>query len=141
MRQDELLVAAVALAAVVFPLAGESRLLPWAIALLGGCVVLTAARGDAGDVAVAVSAALLLLVGECASAAGDLKDLARIERSFAARLVVRLAAEAAAAALLAAFVLAVGSLGVHADLATFTIGLLAAVALLATIAALVGRAR
>jgi hypothetical protein len=139
MSEDELLVAAVALSALVFPLLGVDRLIPWVVAMLGGCVLLASEHGDIGNVAIALSAALLLLVAECTSAACDLRGVVSIERRLALRLIARLAAEAGAAAGLAAVVLASASLGVRADLATFTLGLVAAVSLLALLAALVTR--
>ena len=85
MRDDEQFLPAVALAALVFPLAGVARLLPWAVALLAGSVLVAAEHGDIGDVGVALCAALLLLVAECASTAGNLAPLAGIERRLAAQ--------------------------------------------------------
>ncbi len=100
--------AVVALASLVFPLLGVARLLPWAVAVLAGSVLVASEHGDVGSVGVALCAALVLLVGECASAAGNLAPLTGIERRLARRLVVRIAAETVAAAALAAVVLAVG---------------------------------
>ena len=131
--------AAVALAALVYPLLGVTRLLPWAVAVLAGSVVVASERGDIGSVGVALCAGTVLLVGECASAAGNLAPLTRIERRLARRLVVRIAAESAAAAAIAGAVLASASLGIPAGLATMALGLLATVALLALVAGLVAR--
>ena len=85
MRDDERFLAIVALAALVFPLFGVARLLPWAIAVLAGSVLVASEHGDIGSVGVALGAALLLLVAECTSTAGDLAPLARIERRLAVR--------------------------------------------------------
>ena len=139
MRDDEQFLAVVALAALVFPLLGVARLLPWAVAVLAGSVLVAAEHGDIGSVGIALCAAMVLLVGECASAAGDLAPLARIERRLARRLVVRIAAETVAAGALAAAVLAAASLGIPAGLATLALGLLATVSLLALVAGLVAR--
>ena len=131
--------AVVALAALVFPLLGVARLLPWAVALLAGSVVVASEHGDIGSVGIALCAAMVLLVGESASAAGNLAPLARIERRLARRLVIRIAVEAAAAGALAAAVLAAASLGIPAGLATLALGLLATVSLLGLVAGLVAR--
>jgi len=131
--------AVVALAALVFPLLGVAWLLPWAVALLSGSVLVAAEHGDISNVGIALCAALVLLVGECVSAAGQLAPLALIERRLARRLVVRIAGEAVAAGALAAAVLASSSLGVPAGLAPLALGLLATVALLALVAGLVAR--
>ena len=139
MRDDELFMAVVALAALVFPLLGVARLLPWAVALLAGSVLVASEHGDIGSVGIALGAGLVLLVGECASAAGQLAPLTCIERRLARRLVIRIAAETAAAGALAAAVLASASLGIPAGLATLALGLLATVALLALVAGLVAR--
>jgi len=134
MRDDELFLAIVALAALVFPLLGVARLLPWAVAVLAGSVLVASEHGDIGSVGIALCAAMLLLVGECASAAGNLAPLASIERRLARTLVVRIAAETAAAAALAAAVLASASLGIPSGLAALALGLLATVSLLALVA-------
>ena len=139
MREDEQFVAVVSLAALVFPLFGVARLLPWAIAVLAGSVLVASEHGDIGGIGIALCAAMLLLVAECASTAGNLAPLARIERRLARRLVSRIAAETAAAAALAAAVLASASLGIPAGLATLALGLLATVSLLALVAGLVAR--
>jgi hypothetical protein len=139
MRQDEILVAVVALAALVYPLLGVARLLSWAVAVLGGCVLVAVEHGDLGNVAVALCAAAVLLVGECASLAGHLAGVARIERALARRVALRLAAEAAAAAAVAAVVLASASLRIDADAGTLALGLLATVALVGLAALLVAR--
>ena len=68
-----------------------------------------------------------------------LAPLTFIERLLARRLVVRIAAETAAAGVLAAAVLASASLGIPAGLGTFALGLLATVGLLAFVAAFVAR--
>jgi DNA polymerase len=85
--------AVVALAALVFPLLGVARLLPWAVALLAGSVLVASEHGDIGSVGIALCAGLVLLAGECASAAGNLAPLTSIERRLARTLVVRIAAE------------------------------------------------
>jgi hypothetical protein len=139
LRQDELLAAVAALAALAFTAAGMSLLLPWTLALLGACTILAAEHGDVGDVGIVVAAALLLLAGECLAAAADLKGVALVDRPLVSRLVGRLAAEAIAAGLVAALVVVAGSLDVRADLATFTIGLLAALALLGVVTVLARR--
>ena len=139
MREDEQFMAAVALAALVFPLLGVARLLPWAVALLAGSVLVASEHGDIGSVGIALCAGLVLLVGECASAAGNLAPLAWIERRLARRVVLRIAVEAAAAAALAAAVLAAASLGIRRASATLALGLLATVSLLALVAGLVAR--
>jgi hypothetical protein len=139
MRGDELFLAVVGLAALVFPLLGVARLLPWAIAVLAGSILVASEHGDIGSTGIALGAGLLVLVAECASTAGNLAPVASIERRLAGRLVVRIAAETAAAGALAAVVLASASLGPPAGLATLTLGLLAAVLLLALVAGLVAR--
>jgi hypothetical protein len=139
LRQDEQFLAFVGLAALVFPLLGVARLLPWAVALLAGSVLVASGHGDVGSVGVALCAGAVLLVGECASAAGNLAPLTRIERRLAGRLVCRIAAEAVVAGVLAAAVLASASLGIPAGLATFALGLLATVALLGLVTVLVIR--
>ena len=139
MREDELFVAVVALALIVFPLLGVARLLPWAVAVLAGSVLVASEHGDVGSIGVALCAGLVLLVGECASAAGNLSPLTYIERRLARSLVVRIAAEAAAAVALAAAVLASASLDIATGLATLALGLLATVSLLAVVAVLVVR--
>jgi len=131
--------AIVAIALLVFPLFGVAPLLPWAVALLAGSVLVASEHGDIGSVGIVLCAALVLLVGECASAAGNLAPLTNIERRLARTLVVRIAAEAAAAAALAAAVLAAASLDIATGLATFALGLLATVSLLALVAGLVAR--
>ena len=131
--------AVVALAALVFPLLGVARLLPWAVAVLAGSVLVASEHGDIGSVGIALCAALVLLVGECAAAAGSLAALTWIERGLASRLVVRIVAEAIAAAALAAAILAAATLGVPAGLATLALGLLATVSLLGLVAGLVAR--
>ena len=83
MREDEQFLAIVALAALVFPLLGVARLLPWAVALLAGSVLVASEHGDIGSVGITLCAGLVLLVGECASAAGQLAPLTRIERRLA----------------------------------------------------------
>jgi hypothetical protein len=133
MREDERLIGVVALASLVFPLLGVARLLPWAVAVLAGCVLVASEHGDVGSIGVALCAALLLLVGECASVAGNLAPLTSIERRLARRVVVRIAAEAVAAGALAAVVLSAASLGIPAGLATLALGLLAAVSMLALV--------
>jgi hypothetical protein len=139
LRPDERLLAVVALAALVFPLLGVDRLLPWALVPLAACVLVAAGHGDIGNGSIAVAAALLLLVAECASAAGDLAGVSRVERPLAGRLIVRIAAETVAAGGLAALVLASGSLDVRPGLGTLAVGLLATVALLALVAGVVTR--
>ncbi len=133
MREDERLIAFVALASLVFPLLGVARLLSWAVAVLAGCVLVASEHGDVGSVGVALCTALLLLVGECASVAEKLARLTSIERRLARRVVVRIAAEAVAAGALAAVVLAAASLSIPAGLSTFALGLLAAVSMLALV--------
>jgi hypothetical protein len=139
MREDEQFMAVVALAALVFPLLGVARLLPWALAVLAGSVLVASEHGDIGSVGIALCAGMVLLVGECVAAAGNLAPLTRIERRLARTLVVRIAAESAAAAALAGAVLASASLGIPAGLGTLALGLLATVSLLALVAALVAR--
>ncbi len=139
MREDEQFVAVVALAALVFPLLGVARLLPWSVALLAGSVLVASEHGDIGDVGIALAAGVVLLVGECVAAAGQLAPLTYVERSMALRLVGRIAAEAAVAGALAAAVLASASRGVSAGPATLALGLLAAVSLLGLVAAVVAR--
>jgi hypothetical protein len=139
MREDEQFLAIVALAALVFPLLGVARLLPWAVALLVGSVLVASEHGDIGNVGVTLCAGLVLLVGECASAAAQLAPLTRIERRLARTLVIRIAAETAAAAALAAAVLATASLRIPAGLGTLALGLMATVALLALVAGIVAR--
>jgi hypothetical protein len=142
MREDEQFMAVVALAALVFPLLGVARLLPWAVAVLAGSVLVASEHGDIGSVGIALCAGMVLLAGECAAAAGNLAPLTRIERRLAGRLVLRIAVEAAAAAALAAAVLASGSLGIPAGLASLVLGLVATVSLLVLVAVLVtGRVR
>jgi hypothetical protein len=139
LREDELFVAIVAMAVLVFPLVGVAQLLPWAVALLAGSVLVASEHGHLGSVGVALCAGLVLLVGECASAAGNLAPLTNIERRLARSLVVRIAAEAAAVAALAAAILAAASLDIATGLDTFALGLLATVVLLALVAGLVAR--
>lgn len=139
MREDEQFIAIVALALLVFPLVGVAQLLPWAVAALAGSVLIASEQGDIGNVGIALCAGLVLLVGECASAAGSLLPLTNVERRLARTLVVRIAAETAAAAALAAAVLASASLGIPAGPATLALGLLATVLLLALVAGLVAR--
>ncbi len=50
LRDDEQFLAVVALAALVFPLLGVARLLPWAVALLAGSVLVASEHGDIGSV-------------------------------------------------------------------------------------------
>ncbi len=138
-RDDELFLAVVGLAGMVFPLAGVARLLPWAIAVLAGSVLVASEHGDLGNVGIALSAALLLLVAECTAAAGNLAPLAGIERRLVQRLTVTIAVETVAAGALAAAVLASASLNVPAGLAALTLGLLATVSLLGLVAGLVPR--
>ncbi len=139
LRGDEQFMAVVALASLVFPLLGVARLLPWAVALLAGSVLVAAEHGDIGSVGIALCAGLVLLVGESASAAENLAPLSRIERRLARRVGVRIAVEALAAGALAAAVLAAASLDIPAGLATLTLGLLATVSLLGLVAGLVAR--
>lgn len=139
MSEDELFVAILALALLVFPLLGVARLLPWAVAALAGSALLASEHGDLGNLGLALCAALVLLAGECVSAAADLAALTTIERRLARRLVFRLAAEAVAAAALAAVVLAAASLGISTGLPTLALGLVATVSLLALVAGLVTR--
>ena len=131
--------AVVAFAALVFPLLGVARLLPWALAVLAGSVILASEHGDLGSVGIALCAALVLLVGEAASAAGDLARVASVERRLARRLVARIAVETAAAGALAGAVLAAASLGIPAGLTTLVLGLVATVSLLALVAACLAR--
>jgi hypothetical protein len=137
LRGDERFLAVLGLAGLVFPLAGVARLLPWTVALLAGSVLVASEHGDVGNVGVALCAALLLLVAECAATAGSLASLVAIERALARRLVVRIALETAAAGLLAAAVLASASLGIEGGLTTLTLGLIATVLLLGIVAGLV----
>ncbi len=139
LRGDEQFMAVVALASLVFPLLGVARLLPWAVALLAGSVLVASEHGDIGSVGIALCAGLVLLVGESASAAENLAPLSRIERRLARRVGVRIAVEALAAGALAAAVLAAASLDIPAGLATLTLGLLATVSLLGLVAGLVAR--
>jgi hypothetical protein len=139
LRGDEQFMAVVALAALVFPLLGVARLLPWAVALLAGSVLVASEHGDIGGVGIVLCAGLVLLVGESASAAGNLAPLVRIERRLARRLCIRIGVEALAAGALAAAVLATASLGIPAGLTAFTLGLLATVSLLALVTVLVAR--
>ena len=139
LRDDEQFLAVVGLAALIFPLLGVARLLPWAVALLAASVVVASEHGDLGSVGVALCAGTVLLVGECAAAAGHLAPLGRIERRLAVRLVLRIAAEAVVAGVLAAAVLASASLGIPSGLATFALGLFATVALLGLASVLVAR--
>lgn len=137
MRDDERFLAIVALAGLVYPLAGVARLLPWAIALLAGSALVASEHGDVGNFGVALCAALVLLVAECAATAGHLAPLARIERRLVRRLVVRMVVETAAAGALAAVVLASASLGIASGLTTLTLGLVATVLLFGVVAGLV----
>ena len=139
LRADEQFMAVVAVAALVFPLLGVAWLLPWAVAVLGGSVLVASEHGDVGSIAIALCVGMVLLVGECTSASGNLAPLSRIETRLARRLLFRVAAEAAAAAALAAAVLAAASLGIPAGLATITLGLVATVLLLGLVAGLVAR--
>lgn len=139
MREDEQFLAIVGLAALVFPLLGVARLLPWAVAVLAGSVLVASEHGDLGSVGVALCAGLVLLAGECAAAAGSLAPLERIERRLAHRLVARIAAEAVVAVALAAVVLASASLGIPTGPAKLALGLGAAVTLIALVAVLVTR--
>jgi hypothetical protein len=141
MRDDEVLVAAVAMALLVFPLVGVALLLPWAAAVLAATVLVAAEHGDLGTGGIAVCAGLVLLVAECASATGDLAPLARIERRLALRVVVRILVEAVAAGALAAAVVASGSLGIRTSLGTLTVGLVATVGLVGLVALLLGQRR
>jgi hypothetical protein len=109
------------------------------VAVLAGSALVGSEHGDVGSVGIALCAGLVLLVGECASAAGDLAPLTRIERRLARRLVLRLAAETVVAGALAAAVLASASLGIPAGLAPLALGLLATMSLLALVAGLVAR--
>ena len=137
LRADEQFIAVVALAALVFPLVGVARLLPWALALLAGSVLVASEHGDIGSVGIALCAGLVLLVGESASAAGNLAPLMRIERRLARRLSIRVGVEALAAGALAAAVLAAASLDIPAGLGTLALGLLATVSLIGLVAGLV----
>jgi hypothetical protein len=137
MRDDEQFVAVVALAALVFPLLGVTRLLPWAVAVLAGSVLVAAEHGDIGSAGIALCAAMVLLVGECVAESGSLAPLTSIEVGLARRLVVRIAVETVAAGTLAAVILAAASLGVSAGVATLALGLLATVSLLVIVAVLV----
>ncbi len=139
LRGDEQFMAVVALASLVFPLLGVARLLPWAVALLAGSVLVASEHGDIGSVGIALCAGMVLLVGESASAAGNLAPLTRIERRLALRLCARIAAEAVAAGALAAAVLAAASLDIPAGIATLALGLLATLSLLGLVAGLVAR--
>jgi hypothetical protein len=139
LRSEERFLAVLGLAGLVFPLVGVVRLLPWSVALLAGSVLVASEHGDVGNVGIALCAALLLLVAECAATAGNLAPLVGIERSLARRLVVRIALETAAAGLLAAAVLASASLGIAGGLTTLTLGLIATVLLLGIVAGLVSR--
>jgi hypothetical protein len=137
LRGDEQFMAVGALATLVFPLLGIARLLPWAVAVLVGSVIIASEHGDIGSVGIALCAGLVLLVGECAATARNLAPITRIEQRLVRRLILRIAAETATAAALATVVLASASLGIPAGLATLTLGLLASVALLGIVAALV----
>ena len=128
-----------ALAALVFPLLGVTRLIPWATALLAGCVLVASEHGDVGYRVVALSAAMVLLVAECASAAGDLRALDGVERGLGRRLVARIVVQSAAAAVLAAPCSPPGRSGIRADLATLALGLAAGVALLGLVTVVVTR--
>ena len=139
MRDDELFLAVVGLAGMVYPLAGVARLLPWAIALLAGSVLVASEHGDLGNIGIALCAALLLLVAECTATAGNLAPLAGIERRLVQRLAVRITVETVAAGALAAAVLASASLNIPAGLTTLTLGLLATVLLLGLVAGLIAR--
>jgi hypothetical protein len=139
LQDDELFLAAVALAGVVFPLAGVERLLPWSVALLAGSVVVASEHGDVGNVGIAVCAALVLLVAEAASTAGNLASIVAIERRLVRLLVVRIALETVAAGALAATVLASASLGIPGGLTSLTLGLLATMLLVGIVAGLVVR--
>ncbi len=139
LRGDEQFMAVVALASLVFPLLGVARLLPWAVALLAGSVLVAAEHGDIGSVGIALCAGMVLLVGESASAAGNLAPLTRNERRLALRLCARIAAEAVAAGALAAAVLAAASLDIPAGIATLALGLLATLSLLGLAVALAAR--
>jgi hypothetical protein len=139
MRDDELFLACVGLAGMVFPLAGVDRLLPWVIGLLAGAVLAASEHGDVGTVGVALCAALLLLVAECTATAANLAPLAGIERRLVRRLTVRIAVETAAAGALAAAILTSASLNIPAGLLTLTLGLLATVSLLGLVAGLMAR--
>ena len=139
LRGDEQFMAVVALASLVFPLLGVARLLPWAVALLAGSVLVASEHGDIGSVGIALCAGMVLLVGESVSAAGNLAPLTRIERRLARRLCTRIAVEALAAGALAAAVLASATLRIPAGLATLALGLLATVSLLGLVAGLVAR--
>ena len=131
--------AAVGLAALVFPLLNVGRLLPWAVAVLAGSVIVAAEHGDIGSVGITLCAGMVLLVGECASAASNLAPLVLIERSLAYSVLLRIAGEVVAAGALAAAVLAAASLEIPAGLAPFVLGLLATVSLLGLVAVLVAR--
>lgn len=139
MRGDEQFMAVVALAALVFPLLGVAPLLPWAVLVLAGSVLVASEHGDIGSVGVALCAGLVLLAGECASAAGHFAPLTWIERRLARRVVIRIAVETATATALAAAVLASASVGISAGLAPLALGILATVALLALVAGLLAR--
>ena len=139
MREDEQFMAVVALAALVFPLLGVARLLPWAVALLAGSVLVASEHGDIGSVGIALCAGMVLLVGECASARGKLAPLTRIERRLAAQARRSDRGRDRRSRCLAAAVLASASLGIPAGLGTLALGLLATVALLAFVAGLVAR--
>ena len=122
LRGDEQFLAVVAPAALVFPLFGVARLLPWAVAVLAGSVLVASEHGDVGSVGIVFCA-----------------GLTRIDRRLAGRLVLRLAAETVVAGALAAAVLASASLGIPAGLGPLALGLLATVSLLALVAGLVAR--
>jgi len=139
LRGDEQFIAVVALAALVFPLLGVVRLLPWAVALLAGSALVASEHGDIGSIGIALCVGTVLLVGEAASAAGNLAPLTRIERRLARRVCIRIAVEGASAIALAAAVLAAASLGIPAGPATLALGLLATVSLLGLVAGLVAR--
>jgi len=141
MRDDERFLAVVGLAGLVFPLAGVPRLLPWAIALLAGSVIVASEHGDVGNVGIALCAALLLLVAECTGTAGNLARLTSIERRLVYRVAVRIGVETVAAGALAAAVLASASLNIPPGLTTLTLGLLATVLLLGLVAFLAAIAR
>ena len=56
LREDEQFLAVVALAALVFPLLGVARLLPWAVAVLAGSVLVASEHGDIGSVGIVLCA-------------------------------------------------------------------------------------
>jgi hypothetical protein len=109
------------------------------VAVLAGSVIVAAEHGDIGSVGITLCAGMVLLVGECASAASNLAPLVLIERSLAYSILLRIAGEVVAAGALAAAVLAAASLEIPAGLAPFVLGLLATVSLLGLVAVLVAR--